>query len=149
LVGGKIESIRFETDDFDAEVLSPSVRLPAPEEAVVTYGAVEGRIQSMTNRRGLRFTLYDLADDHAVSCYLREDCEDTMRHGWGKMAVVEGLVRRDPQSGRITTVREIQPNGIQLVEPGERDSWREAIGCAPATEGGILPEEAVRRGRDQ
>jgi hypothetical protein len=149
LVNGNITSVRFETADADFEFskrpdeFSSITPLNMFEGA---YGSVRGRVQSMTSRGGLRFTLYDLIGDRAISCYLSSGSEDIMREAWGKLVIVEGLVRRDPDTGRATTVRQVKE--IQIVPEGKLGDYREAIGAAPNFLGDELPEEVIRRARD-
>lgn len=148
LINGKINSIRFETDEVDFDVVSPidagngSVKSQPPIESI---GAIQGRVQSLSNRGGLRFTLYDAVDDHAISCYLRDGMEAKMRAAWGKLCLVYGTVRRS-SNGRVTTLRDCAR--IEFLEDGSRTDWRKAIGCAPAISGSISIEEAIRKGRD-
>lgn len=148
LLNGKILSVRFETEGSDSEIFSPSTRFGNGKKAIpeIVNGAAEGRIQSMSSRGGLRFTLYDVVDDHAISCYLNPGSEDRMRDAWGKFAVVEGTIRRNPITGLITTIRDVSQ--IDIVDDDHAGGWREAMGCAPATENSISPEEAIRRMRD-
>ena len=146
LIDGRIRSVRFETDETDAEIY----KLPSPlvehKSAPISYGAVQGRVQSLSNRKQLRFTLYKLLDDGPVSCYLEPGSEDIMREAWGKPAIVEGLIRRNPDNGQPTTVRQIR--SIQILSEGKSGSWREVLGAVPNRPGDLLPEEAVRRLRD-
>lgn len=145
LINGHIDSIRFETNTFDAEVSAP---MPSGEavQFVVRRGSVRGKVQSLSNREGLRFTLYDDLDDRAVSCYLQKGMEEVMRDAWGKHAIVEGMVRRNLSTGKPSTVRQV--NNVHVIEEGGPLDYMEAMGCAPAIVGSISPEEAVRRGRD-
>lgn len=123
-------------------VLHPiSTIRPAPS----AFGAVQGRVQTLTNRGGLRFTLYDGLYDKAVSCYLTEGREDIMRDAWGKLATVEGWVTRDPITGRPLTVRQIQNVIVHIEAPGR---WREARGVVPLAPKAELPEQVIRRLRD-
>lgn len=145
----KITSLVFETVAEDVEVFSPDATIPAklerPHLAQVCHGAVKGRVQSLSNRRALRFTLYDLLHDNAVSCYLLPGNEDKMRQAWGRLAIVEGIVRRDPFTGHPASIREIKD--LHVV-PERTGTWRDAMGVAPAKPGSISPEEAIRRVRD-
>jgi hypothetical protein len=100
----------------------------------------------MTSRGRLRFTLYDLIDDRAISCYLAPGSEDIMREAWGKLVTAEGLVRRDPDTGRATSVRQVK--AIQIIPEGKPGDYREAVGAALGFLGGELPEEVIRRARD-
>lgn len=147
LINGRITSIRFETNRFDAEVSSNVLKgKPTPPKFVVRLGAVRGRIQSLSNREGLRFTLYDDLEDRAVSCYLESGQEEAMREAWGRYAIVEGLVRRNIDTGKPSTVRRVKK--VTVLPEGDSLDYRAAIGCAPAIPGSISAEEAIRRGRD-
>lgn len=110
------------------------------------FGAVKGRIQTLTSRGGLRFTLYDLLFDKAVSCYFEEGKQDLIRDMWGKMAMVEGVVYRDPNNGRPLAIRRVS-NITALREPDKNLDYRDALGAAPSLTG-MSPEEAIRRIRD-
>lgn len=154
VLNGRIQAIRFETAERDAVIRSrqlvpltvPAIaeRQADPSPAEGAYGAVEGRIQTLSSRGGLRFTLFDLLHDRAVSCYLGSEQEDIMLNAWGKLAVVEGWVRRDPLTGRPETIRKIR-QVIVLPEGGPKD-YREARGVIPLR--GSSPEEIVRQLRD-
>ncbi|MBI2864015.1 MAG: hypothetical protein HYX94_05585 [Chloroflexi bacterium] len=64
-----------------------------------SYGAIEGRVQTITNRGGLRFDLCDTLHNNAVACYVEEGKEALLREIWGKSVVVEGEISRDRCSG--------------------------------------------------
>jgi hypothetical protein len=161
VMGERIDSMRFETGETDTIIPAASRELmrtglplslpPGAEvrwgnlEPIETFGAVEGRIQTLTNRGQFRFTLYDTLHDKGVSCYLAPAYKDIMRDAWGRLALVEGVISRDPISGRPMTVRQVQ--AIHLLEEGERDGWRRARGIAPPTND-ISPEDAIRALRD-
>lgn len=145
ILGGGITSIKLETASLDRLITSaPPTR--AARAISDAYGAVEGRIQTLTNRTSLRFILYDTLHDKGVSCYLDEGQEERMRGLWGKMAVVEGLVSRSPESGRPLTIRNITRIERTTEEP-EGDYTR-AIGIISIPEGAPMPEEIIRRMRD-
>jgi len=149
IINGKIKSVRFETIEKDVEIFASARGLKQMNMAKLpegSFGAVRGRVQSMTSRRQLRFTLYDLIDDRAISCYLSPGSENIMREAWGKTAMVEGSVRRDPESGHATTVRGVKE--IKIIQEGKLGDYRQAIGAAPGFLGNTLPEEVIRRARD-
>lgn len=118
----------------------------AARPALPAYGGVQGRIQTLTTRGGLRFTLYDLLYDKAVSCYLAEDRKDILRDLWGSLAVVEGFVTRDPVTGRPLSIRQVAEI-TPIREPVSKFDYQQARGAAPSL-GGLSPEEAIRRIRD-
>ncbi len=110
----RISSVRFETAKREAVIplrVEVADRMPlsdAEGRALRTVvqtairlgtgalGAIQGRIQTLTSRGRLRFTLYDLFYDKAVSCYFAEGKQESIRDLWGKLALVEGFVVRDP-----------------------------------------------------
>ena len=48
-----------------------------------TLGTIRGRIEMLSQRRGLHFSLYDSVYDLAVACFPAKDMESTMRDAWG------------------------------------------------------------------
>jgi hypothetical protein len=141
----RVKTVRFETAEAEATVGSPptspsgSVSLPTP-----TYGAVEGRVQTLSSRGGLRFTLYDTLNDKAVSCYLAEGFEDDMRDAWGRRAVVEGRVTRHAETGRPLAVRGI--TAIDVLPELPRYAYSELRAFRPSAT--LSAEDAIRRLRD-
>jgi hypothetical protein len=107
VLNGKVTSIRFETEEDDATVSNPTA-LERRASLVGSYGAVEGRVQTLTSRNSLKFTLYDAVHDRAVSCSLQDGRQDVMRDAWDRRAIVEGWVSRDSETGRPVTIRRIR-----------------------------------------
>lgn len=150
LRGSTVEAIRFETAESDAiireQAMSAAVVAVIPTDREEAYGAVTGHIQTLTNRKSLRFMLYDQIYDRAVSCYLAEGRESMMLQMWGRVATVEGWVSRDPRTGRPLTVRRVSNvTPLAEVEPQE---YKKARGAIPLVEGDPLPEILTRRLRD-
>ena len=144
-----IDYMRFETAEFDAiitynydELLRQQVTATAEVvEVPAAFGGVQGRIQTLTNRGGLRFTLYDTLHDKAVGCYLAEGQEESMRDLWGRLAVVEGAVTRDIRSGRPLAVRHIRNvSGVREVTP---DAFFDARGVIRRDTADIREPEAL------
>jgi len=123
---------------------APGVR-SATESAPTSksFGTVRGRVETLSHRRGLRFSLYDLTTDRAVSCYLEPDHEAAMRDAWGRVADVMGTVTRDVLTGRPTSVRKIR--SVEVIEEGKPDSYRSARGAIRLSGSS---EMVVRRMRD-
>jgi len=149
VIDGGIEAVRFETAEADATIRSleeafalsgAAAEAPAPEP--VAYGGVTGRIQTLTSRGGLRFTLYDVLHDRAVSCYLAEGQEEIMRDVWGRTAVVEGLVSRDRVTGRPQVIRDVR--GVTVVREVGPDAYLAARGILRRNGTSRLPEESIR-----
>jgi hypothetical protein len=144
VVGDKITSIRFETPDREFTVASrPELAISA---VIKSLGAIEGRVQTLSNRKGLRFVLFDTLNDRAVSCYLTEGQEERMREIWGKRAIVEGEISREKETGRPIAIRNITDIKV-LLEP-ERGSYLRARGIAPRKPSAPLAEEIIRQLRD-
>ncbi len=142
---GNITSIRFETPEVEWTVVSPAVKVKLGTH-LSAFGAVEGRIETLTKRKGLRFILYDTIHDRAVACYLKEGQEEQMRGAWGRRAIVEGWVTRDPVSGRPATIRQVSKlTFLAETVPG---SYRNARGAVPAGPEDPSPEDLIRRLRD-
>ena len=155
---GRPEKEPPEEPQFIQEIVTPNAPQPAVEERVIirpnlviasppSLGGIQGRVQALSNRGGLRFTIYDLLYDKAVSCYMADGKEELLRNVWGKLAVVEGMITRDPQSGRPLSIRQVS-NITPLREPNPtgRD-YQNARGLLSAI-GGLSPEAAIRKVRD-
>jgi hypothetical protein len=146
VLNGRIRAVRFQTADVDATVYSDDVPRPAASPQLKAYGAVRGRIQTLSNRQGLRFTLYDSLYDRAVSCYLSEDQEELVRGAWGQRAIVAGWVSRDALTGRPIAIREVtHVETLPETSPGD---YRRAIGAVSVAPDAESPEATVRRFRD-
>lgn len=154
LVSDRIPFVKFETEDVDSIVRRPAPKLVAvgatPQPLVKKFpsalGAVEGMVETVSSRGGLRFTLYDTLHDKAVSCYLKPGYEEIMRNLWGKRAIVSGNINRDTETGRPLTVRQVTAATL-IPERGPED-WRGARG-ALAGRMMLAPETIIRAARDR
>lgn len=112
-------------------------------ETTKSLGTVRGRVETLSHRKGLRFSLYDLATDRRVSCYLQPDHESMMRDAWGRVADVTGLVTRDGSTGAPVSIRRV--TNVDVVAEGDAMGFLRARGVV----GGEEPaEQVVRRIRD-
>jgi hypothetical protein len=151
LIGPDVRAVRLETADVDAviEQSSPAV-LEMASLRTGTLGAVRGRIQTLSNRGSLRFTLFDTLNDKGVSCYLEPDAQEQLRGLWGKLAVVEGVILRNRQ-GQPRSIRHISSITPLPEADGNRPiRWRDAMGASPLPEGAVgeTAEAVIRRLRD-
>jgi hypothetical protein len=155
-----VKAVRFETAHEEAIISQPPKRIQRLKPAIISvsgqlvlaeaaidepqgaYGAIDGVVQTLTNRYGLRFTLYDSLHDRAVSCYLQPGQEEMMRDNWGRRCAVEGWVTRDPNDGHPVAIRR-----VTRVTPIEEGDYRQARGVLPM-QGGLLPEQVIRQLRD-
>ena len=140
-----VEYVRFETLDDDYLIYS-NRQIPIEASPSVSIGAVTGRVQTLSNRGGLRFNLYDTVHDRAVACYLSSGQESLMREAWGRLAMVSGRVSRDASTGRPIAIRQII--NVDILEEGPPGSYRRARGAVPWQPGYKKPEEIIRRLRD-
>ncbi len=144
ILNGKVTSVRFETEEEDATIFSASIAV-THLKPMLAYGAVEGKVQTLSNRGTLRFIAYDRLFDRAVSCYLDRERQELMRNAWGHVAIIEGMITRDPLSGRPVLVRDI--TNVTIVDERKGD-YTAARGAVPFVTGMPLPEDAIRRLRD-
>lgn len=152
VVRGGLTSIRFETNDVDVEIYEqPSedgviAQISEKPQPILAYGSVRGRIQSLHQRSHLRFTMYDANTDRAVSCYLEEGQENIMREAWGRLAIVEGLIRRDPRTGNPTTIREI--GHIEILPEFKQRPWIDILKAGRTKKPRVTTTEALKRVRN-
>ena len=133
----RVRAVRFETAEKDSVIPTGQSETPrllfAPKSKATTattviespsgalaaitpspsFGSIQGRIQTLSNRGALRFTVYDLLYDKAVGCYISEGRKELLRNAWGRLASIEGLVTRDPINGRPLAVRQ-----VRKISPG-------------------------------
>lgn len=110
-------------------VLEPAASDRDDRPVVTAIGLVEGRIQTLTDRKELGFTLFESLRGKAVSCHITEDQRELIRGAWGKRALVSGKVSRERLSGRPVAIHEIRSIKI-LAEPKAPD-YRRARGVLP------------------
>ena len=143
-----MEYVRFETSDSDFIVyndsqISDSIATSLP---TISIGAITGRIQTLSNRSGLRFNLYDAVHDKAIACYMNSEQEEIVREAWGKRAMVSGTVSREASTGRPIAIRQIID--IEILEEVPTGAYRRARGAVPWKSSFKKPEEAIRQLRD-
>ena len=142
---GVTDYVRFETPDIDYTIYKnghfPS--RPAPSASI---GAITGTVQTLSNRGGLRFNLYDTLHDKAVACYLAPGQEELMREAWGRRATVTGRVSREAETGRPIAIRQII--AVDTFSDSPLSSYRQARGAVPWQPGEPMPEDVIRQLRD-
>jgi hypothetical protein len=145
IINGRISAIRFQTAEHDSVIQSgPATRQRHPK--IAAFGLVKGRIETLNRRRGFKVILYDDLFDKPITCYLDPEQEAQMREIWGKRVTITGIVERDPEHGRITSVKDI--TNISTLQEVDPESYRSAKGIIPWNEGDDLPEVTIRRLRD-
>lgn len=154
ILNGHVKTIRFGTKQRDFEVIAPLPRTePRPTLAVSKYvvsgkptlGSLRGKVQVLSKISGLRFTLYDQLNDKPIFCYLDAGSEKIMKDSWGKVALVEGMISRSPQTGMPISIRGVK--NIQIFS--HRGSYIMARGSSRRRKADKLsPEQAIRKIRD-
>ncbi len=145
VLNGQITSIQFEALS-EVTTLTSGVSIDQAAGLLGAHGSVEGRIETLTSRRRLSFTLYDSLRDRAISCHLRPDQVELVRDAWSRRAIVKGWIRRDPTSGRPVQINPVR--SIELLPEVERGSYRRARAVGQPEPGDPSPEALIRRLRD-
>ena len=145
VLNGTITSIRFEAGE-DVATVTSTVPVEQAASLLGAYGAIEGRIETLSSRRGLSFNLYDLLNDRPIRCQLEPDQAEAVRDAWDRHVIVRGWVRRDPTSGRPVSISPV--HSIETVPDVERGSYRRARAVLPTRPGELPPHVVIRRLRD-
>jgi hypothetical protein len=142
-----VTSARLESVLGEAIVVRPDER---SDDASISLrysrGALRGRVETISRRRGLRFVLYDLLHDAPVSCYLVAGQEEQLRGVWGRIVLVRGEIGRDERTWRPEIVRRI--SGITILDEVEPGSYLALRGRWAAPKGSGEPEDRIRSMRD-
>ncbi len=142
ILGGEVSSITFNTANGEITV-APEQKAYKEVETFTSFGAVEGRVQTLSSRAGLKFTLFDTIYDKPVQCYLESEWQDKLRDFWGKRVIVEGMVTRSSRTGHPLNIRQISTiEVLPVIQPG---AFREARGVLKYEEPADI---AIRRLRD-
>ena len=140
-----LEYVRFETPATDFTIYRNG-DTPHSRRSTQAVGAITGQVQTLSNRAGLRFNLYDTIHDRAVACYLEPGQEDLMLAAWGRKARVSGMVSREGMTGKPTAIRRII--NVEIIEERQIGSYQNAKGAVPWEPGFEAPEDIIRRMRD-
>ncbi len=146
VLGAKIIAVRFETQYGESTVASSASYDKAELRIKYTLGSLRGIVETLSQRRGLMFILYDPIFDRPVKCYLSAGQEDKMRDIWGKRVAVQGRIGREPVFGRPVAMRDI--TGVRLLPALRPGSFKLARGVLPFDPQAEKPEDQVRRLRD-
>lgn len=137
----------FETAESEVSFLRGSQPVPSQRQSKVVLGTIRGRVQTLQQRKGLRFVLYDLVHDKAVTCYLSEAQEGLMRNAWGRLVEVSGTITRDLVSDRPRAVRRVTDVRV-LADDGDAFDFRRARGAIRPVPDSPPSEVLIRRVRD-
>lgn len=128
LINGRITSIRFETTEKKYTIKKHTIFAPTKTYwDTETFGCARGRVESISKRQYLHFTLYDYDDDHPIQCFYTDGQKEEMRNIWDKLVYVEGIINRDEENDLINSISNIK--NITVIEERKPQEWREAMGC--------------------
>jgi hypothetical protein len=146
------EGFTLSSEDFDFLIdpkhwtASTNQYLQRPDN-VEAFGTVTGRLQSLNSRGSLKVRVYDDLNDKAVRISLTDEQHENLRGLWDMNVVVEGLVRRDPESGRPLSMTNVQ-NIYKKDEPGDPFAWRKARGVLSHIHPEKSSEQLIREARN-
>lgn len=141
--GSVVESLVFMSQDKEA-LVKPEAERSHRAPIVSAYDEIQGQIETISSRNGLRFVLYDSLFDRAVTCYVGDARDDLdLAQFFGHKVRVMGLVTRDPETDRPFKMRDIRQ--VTLVEP-PKYSWQDAEGILEFSD--TSPEQFIRSLRD-
>lgn len=117
------------------------------EEAGIhyTFGSVTGVVDTISRRNGFVFTLYDDIFDRAVRCHVSISQQEKLRGIWGERVKVIGFIHRDPETGRVASVKDIKK--IDIIS-SQKDQYRQARGVVPYHPDDEAAEKIIRQLRD-
>lgn len=111
-----LTAIRIRSDSDKSVVTTKSV---AVVDTLIggqrqSYGAIEGKMQTITERGGFRFVIYDSLHDQRIDCFIDEELMEEAVRNFGKRVRVSGLVQfdrlGDPVSIKVTEIYVFRPN---------------------------------------
>lgn len=148
VIGEKIPSVAFQTARADSIVYGDyDVTRHGGGEPLVAFGAVRGKVETLSSRGKLRFTLYDPIFDKAINCFVRDETmRSRLKEIWGQSVIVYGRVTRDSEHGRALSIRDI--SRIEDVVSSEPGSYKAARGAFIWSDGDEPAEATIRRIRD-
>lgn len=146
-------TLSSEESDF---LIDPSRWFESPVQSIAArvgmdnleaFGAVSGKLQSLNSRGALKVTVYDELNDKAVRVSLTEEQHEVVRGLWDQKVVVEGLVRRDPDSGRPLSINQVRRIS-RKEEPEDPFAWRRARGVLSHIRPETNAEQLIREARN-
>lgn len=141
-----VDILIFPTMDRETESIVSGEK-SASSPSVEAFGALSGKLQSVSSRSGLKVVLYDDLFDKAVRCSLTKERHETVRELWDKHVVVEGLIRRDRITGRPLSVSDIWHIREDVRDPTSQ-AWLRAFGVLAGVEPDVPVEESIRKVRN-
>lgn len=79
-----------------------------------SYGSIEGKMQTITDRDGFKFVVYDSLYDHRVDCFIEEELLEQAIEDFRKRVRVSGMVQYnrlgDPVSIKVNEIYAFKAN---------------------------------------
>jgi len=88
--------------ELDAYPDMPHIILPL-EGRVIEYGSISGKLETVSERNGFRFVIYDDLWDRPINCLVKEEDKARVMGVFGKRVEVFGDIRYR-SDGRATSV---------------------------------------------
>ena len=126
------DPVTLRLDDEVIFVAPAASQVEQQQQTTKSLGAVRGRVEMVSQRTTLRFSIYELVYDKVVTCFPHPDHKDVMREAWGRVADVTGTITRDVATGRPISIRQV--TRVDVVDEGEPDGYLKARGALKAVE---------------
>lgn len=143
MINGEVTALAFTTALGDVEVTRP-VSTASQRKKVYSWGAIDGRLETLTSHRRLAFTLYEHHFGTPVTCTAHKDQEELMVKYWQKYVRVSGLIVRNGTNGLPLEIQQI--SDVRELYTSDPDSYTKAAGLLNLQ--GEAPEDLIRRLRD-
>jgi hypothetical protein len=144
VINEKVLAVTFSAGDED--IVIEARRPEAGIRETVALGAIEGRVQTLSERKRPHFTLFDAIHDQAVSCYMPRERLGEALQFFGRLVQVRGTVFRYAATGRPIKVDPVVR--VEVLDEREPGDYRRARGIAPVPPDSLSTVEAMRRVRD-
>ena len=109
----------------------------------ISFGSVKGIVQTISNRDGLIFILYDSIFDSPVVCHLENSQYAQLSDILGEKVIITGRITRHPETGQPTSIEDITE-----ITPVSTGNYQIARGIFDWQEGDEPAEITIRRLRD-
>ena len=109
-----------------------------------SFASIEGTVENPAQGHAAKFAVRPDEASQGVPCYLSDETEARMAGLQRKRVRVEGLLRRDSNSGQPLSIRAV--TNIEVLEPPATDP-NDLWGILP-TVGHRKPEEIIRSAWD-
>ena len=93
--GQDVEGVNLKFGDASPVALSATAIAHVDnllEANVKSLGSVEGRLQTLSDRRGFKFFVYEDLTDRRIECFFDEEMADEVERAWRRRVSVYGLI---------------------------------------------------------